>query len=268
MGKKGGNSTILMVLGLVLALISGGIVFVITQTSTSSAKEVRLQKIIVASRDIPERTVVTDAMVRELSVPVEDVPKDAIADRKEVVDKFVKERVRAGQPILGFQLAITGKPGEQPPQTLPGVPPTTPASEAAKPRTVNAAFSIDKGKVMVAVDYPGAAKLVTAGVLQPGDKVDIYVKAPGINSDQIALIFSNIEIKAIGNLSTAGGEAPPSPTLIFVAPPQDALVLKYLETLDPFLLLRAAGDEETLRTDLVTMDYLVARFRLQRPLPR
>ncbi len=268
MGKKAGNSKILMVLGLVLALISGGIVFVITQTSTSPAKPVLLQKIIVASRDIPERTVVTETMVREVNFLADDVPKDSIADRKEIINKFVKERVRAGQPILGSQLAVTGKPGEQPPQTVGVVPPAVPAAEAAKPRTVDAAFSIDKGKVMVAVDYPGAAKLVTAGVLQPGDKVDIYVKAPGITSEQIALIFSNIEIKAIGKLSTAGGAASPSPTLIFVVPPQDALVLKYLETLEPFLLLRAAGDEETLRTDLVTMDYLVARFRLQRPLPR
>ncbi|MSQ27345.1 MAG: hypothetical protein EXR51_04300 [Dehalococcoidia bacterium] len=165
MGKKASNSKILMVLGLVLALISGGIVFVIAQTSTGSAKEVPLQKILVTAQDIPERTVVTAALIRELSVPVVDVPKDAIADRKEVVDKFVKERVRAGQPILGFQLAVTGKPGEQPPQTLPGVPPTAPATGAAKPRTVNAAFTVEKGKVMVAVDYPNASKLVLAGVL-------------------------------------------------------------------------------------------------------
>jgi Flp pilus assembly protein CpaB len=203
-------------------------------------------------------------MVREVSIPVDTVPRDSIDAMTKVINKFAKERVRPGQPILSPQIAETGKPGEERPQGLPGVAPAAPASGAPPPKTVDAAFVVDKGKVMVAVDYPEAAKLVTAGVLRPGDKVDIYIKAPGINSDQIALIFSNIEIKAIGRLATAGGEAPPSPTLIFIVPPQDALVLKYLEGLGPFLLLRAAGDVETIRTDLVTMDYLVQRFRLQR----
>ncbi|MBI2886154.1 MAG: flagella basal body P-ring formation protein FlgA [Chloroflexi bacterium] len=268
MGRKRGG-TMLMAFGVVLALLAGGIVFFIASTATAPAAPIPTKEVVVARADISERTIITETQVQVVKMPEEVIPPGAVLKLEEVVGKFAKEKIRARTPVLGNHLATTGKPGEVPPTTQPAPAAAAgPGIGGAKPapaKLVDAAFTLDRGRVMVAVDYPEAAKLVSAGILRPGDKVDIYVKTAGVAGDQIALIFSNMEIKAIGDLSQTEEAKAASSTLIFVVTPQEAVVLKFLENLNPFFLLRAAGDEQVLRTDLVTMDYIVARFGLQRP---
>ena len=104
---------------------------------------------------------------------------------------------------------------------------------------------------------------MSAGILRPGDKVDIYVHSAGAAGDQLALVFSNKEIKAVGNLNATPDQAA-GPTLIFIDTPQNALVLKFIETMNPYLLIRSVDDGEDPRlTDLVTQPYVCQRFRLQ-----
>lgn len=262
MGRKGGGGKVLMALGIVLALVSGGIVFFLANTATAAPTETPMTEVVVATKEIPQRTVITAADVRLNKLPTASLPPGAVLKVDDIVGKFAREKIRAQSPVVVDAVASTGKPDDKPPATAPAAP--APGAKPA-PKLVDAAFTLDKGKVMVAVDYPEAAKLVAAGVLRPGNKVDMYVKTPGANGDQIARIFSNLEIKAIGTLAQTE-EATASPTLIFVTSPQDALVLKFLETMNPFFILRAAGDDQEIRTDLVTIDYLIARFGLQRPL--
>lgn len=265
MGRKRGG-TLLMAFGVVLSLLAGGIVFFIASTATAPAAPIPTKEVVVAAgADIPERTLITQAQVQVVQMPESIIPGGAVLKLEDVVGKFAKEKIRARTAVIAAQLATTGKPGETPPIAQP----SPAAASGAKPppvKLVDAAFTLDKGKVMVAVDYPEAAKLVSAGILRPGNKVDIYVKAPGVSSEQMALIFSNMEIKAIGDLTQTDETKAASSTLIFIVSPQDAVVLKYLETMNPFFLLRAAGDDQPLKTDLVTMDYIVARFGLQRAL--
>lgn len=260
MGKAGGGK-ILMLLGVVLSIGAGLIVFFVTQTATAAPTEVPRKNVVVARTDIVERTLITPDLLRVAAMPEDIIPPGAVFKLEDVVNKFAKEKIHNGNAVLTTHLATTGKPGETPPAAQP-IPPAPANPPPVK--KVDAAFALEKGKTIVAVDYPEAAKLIATGILKPGNKVDIYVKTAGATSEQIALIYSNIEIKAIGNLSQTE-DAPPSPTMIFEVTPQDALVLKYLETMSPILLLRAAGDETVIRTDLVTMEYIIARFQLQRP---
>ena len=268
MGRKRGG-TVLMALGVVLALISGAVVFFISQTATAAPVETKMVDVVLARTEIKERTRITADMVQVAKLPEGVGPSTPKRKVEDVVGQWARENIHQGTPLLEVSLAVT-------PETLAVAPPVAEkgagpspigGGQPAKPKLVDAAYTLKPGQTMVAVDYPEASKLVAAGILQPGNKVDIYVKAPGLTSDQMALIYSNVEIKAIGDL-TKTTEALPSATLIFVVEPQQALVLKYLESLNPFLLIRAAGDDQVIRTDLVTMDYIVSRFGLQRPAPK
>lgn len=220
--------------------------------------------IVVANNEIPERAIITDALLMTIEVPTANIPPGAVLKKEDLIDKFTRDKLYAKTPIQLTQIAAR-RPGEAP-AVQPAAPPAPvgPGGTApAKPLDVTASYVLEKGRTMVAVDYPEAAKLITAGILRPKDRVDIYVKAPGIGGDQLALIFSNKEIHAIGDL-TKTDTASPSPTLLFIDTPQNALVFKFIETMNPFLLIRSAEDgEDPRRTDLVTQNYVCQRFGLQ-----
>lgn len=264
---KAGGGKVLMALGVVLALISGGVVFFVASTATAGPKEVVTKPVVVARNEIAERTIITDALLDIVVMPEDVIPPGAILKKEDVIDKFAKAKIYPRTAIFVDQIAAR-KPGD-----APAVQPT-PVGGAPAPTTkpvvqdVTAAYTIEKGRTIVAVDYPEASKLISAGILRPGDKVDIYVKAPGASGEQLALIFSNKELKAVGNI-TQTDKAAASPTLLFIDTPQNALVLKYIESMNPYLLIRSAEDgDDPRRTDLVTQDYIIARFGLQRPTPR
>lgn len=262
---KAGGGKVLMMLGVVLALISGGVVFVIASTATAGPKETPVKAIVVAKNEIPERGIITDALLEIVEYPETLIPPGAVLKKEDVVDKFAKDKISARYPIQSSQIAAR-KPGDapvvQPPAPSAGGPTTKPVV-----MDVAAAYTLEKGRTMVAVDYPEAAKLIAAGILRPKDRVDIYVKAPGIGGDQLALIFSNKEVHAVGDIKQTETAAATA-TLLFVDTPQNALVFKFIETMNPFLLIRSAEDgEDPRRTDLVTQSYVCQRFGLQCPPP-
>ena len=261
---KAGGGKVLMALGVVLALISGGVVFFITASASAGPKEIPMTNVVVAKNEIAERTIISDALLTVVSLPEETVPPGAVLKKEDLIDKFAKTKIYPKTPIQANQIAAR-KPGEAPvtqptPAAAAGAAPATPP----KVEEVAAAYSIEKGRTIVAVDYPEAAKLMSAGILRPGDKVDIYVRSAGVAGEQLALVYSNKEIKAFGNLNATDSKAAASPTLIFIDTPQNALILKFIETMNPYLLIRSADDGEDPRlTDLVTQTYICQRFRLQ-----
>jgi Flp pilus assembly protein CpaB len=259
--KTGGGGKVLMMLGVVLALISGGVVFVIASTATAGPKETPMTAIVVAANEIPERAIITDALLTTVEVPTASIPPGAVLKKEDLIDKFAKDKLYPKTPIQLTQIAAR-RPGE-----IPAVQPTQPPATGSTTKTpvldVTASYSLEKGRTMVAVDYPEASKLIVAGILRPKDRVDIYVRAPGIGGEQLALIFSNKEIHAIGDLKQTESAAP-SPTLLFIDTPQNALVFKFIEAMNPFLLIRSAEDgDDPRRTDLVTQNYVCQRFGLQ-----
>lgn len=261
--KSGGGGKVLMALGVVLALISGGVVFFIASTAPTGAKEIPTKSVVVARNEIPERAIITDALLEVIELPESTVPPGAVLRKEDLVDKFARDRIYARTPIQLTQIAAR-RPGDAP-VVQPALPPAAAAPGGAKPVVLDvaAAYTLEKGRTMVAVDYPEASKLISAGILRPKDRVDIYVKAPGVGGEQLALIFSNKEIHAIGDLKQTD-TASPSPTMLFVDTPQNALVLKFIETMNPFLLIRSAEDgDDPRRTDLVTQNYICQRFGLQ-----
>ncbi|MBI4497513.1 MAG: hypothetical protein HY689_06420 [Chloroflexi bacterium] len=254
--RRGGN--ILMALGVVLAIIGGGIAFVLSQTAVSRASQVEVPKrpVVLARLNISEGTVITSDKVEIIQWPENLIPSGTVTDSKDLEGKFARVPIGARTPLNISQLA--GRDLQQ-------LPLHTAAGEApAKvPDVVQPEFLLEKGQVLVAVNYPSAGELIKAGALKAGSRVDIVVRAPGVNGEQLRPVFRNIQVRGVG--SALPGQEAAGGSLIFTVPPQEALILKFLESLNPFLLLRAAGDSENIAVELVTLDYIITRFGLQRP---
>lgn len=242
MGRRRGGC-ILMALGVVLAVVAGGITFVVVASATApKAVEVPKRPVLVAAQNIPERTLISPAMLRVQQWPQDLVPPGALAKVEDGANRLSTMAVFAGQPILQTQVADTkGNSG--------------------------VAYALEKGKVLVAVNFGGATGIMSTGAVRAGDTVDLIVNSPGSNGNQVAPTMQNLKIYAIGSLNAAGkGGTPASATLfIFQVTPQDALILKYLESMNMDIFLRAAGDDTAIPTEPVTMDYIVNKYKIQRP---
>lgn len=253
--KRKRSGIILMVLGVVVAFMAGASVFILspkTSPASSKAEEVKKGKVVMVTQQIGEREVVQPAFVREVEMPVEVIPPDALTKRDDVANKMTTVKLYPNLPVLKDQIS-TKSVGD------------------------GYAFKLDKGKVLVAVNYPGAANIMGSGAVRPGDHVDLIAVTPGENGIQIAPTMQNITVTAVGTLtpgdlgnvtnsqksSTAG--ASPSTLLFFEVSEEDAQILKFLETMGIDIVLRAAGDNDVPPSRVVDMNYIVEKFRLQRP---
>jgi hypothetical protein len=261
MGRKGG-SKVLMLLGVVLAFLAFGIVFVMANSVVVAGEQEPRKQVVVARVEIPERAKLTRDLLDVVEMPLSIVPPKAYLKLEDVTDKvFAKERIPARLAITQDQTAA-GKPGPAPEVQIP----TAPTPKGPPPQLVEAAYTLESGQTVVSVEYPEAAKLITAGILKVGDRVNIFIKVPGAGGDQVAQVFPSaafqgnpkpLEIKAIGNLSTpADAATAPSPTMIFQVSPREAIVLKLLETMNPFFLIHPAVDKDnpTIRADVLSSE--------------
>lgn len=129
------------------------------------------QTVMVAKTNIPPKTVITENMVREASVPKDYIQPNAIQDKAKVIGAVAKELIIAEGQITSRQLALSGKPAG-----FTGfIPP-------------------DKRAMTLAVtDESGVA-----GFTKPGDYVDILVT---LNQQQVGessskIILRNIQVLA------------------------------------------------------------------------
>ena len=84
------SGTVLMALGVVLALISGAIVFLISQTATAAPVETPMVDVVVARVEIKERTKITADMLLEVKMPEGVRPRTAKTKKADVVDKWAR----------------------------------------------------------------------------------------------------------------------------------------------------------------------------------
>ncbi|MFI5226032.1 MAG: Flp pilus assembly protein CpaB [Candidatus Limnocylindrales bacterium] len=151
----------IVVLGVVLAVLSGAAAFFLINQAQGAANTATLPKvsIVVATRDIPARKAIApdDVTVRE--VPVDDTNAQAVyADPAKVVGLVPGVTILAGQPIYSNFLASQSQGGQfsiiGPGETI------SPTSEAW--RAVSLTVPDDRA---------------VGGLLRPGDAVDIFVTA-------------------------------------------------------------------------------------------
>lgn len=247
MGRRR-SGCILMALGVVLAVIAGIISFLVVGTKQAApVVEIPKRGVLVAASNIPERTLLNPSLLRVQQWPQDNIPPGALSTVEEGDKKYTTMPLFAGEPVLQAQVADTsGNSGMS--------------------------YALEKGKVLVSVNLGGAAGIASTGALRPGDAVDLVVTMPGARGTQVAYTMQNLKIYSIGSVAAKAPANPAAPAttaagtlFIFEVTPQDALIMKYLETLNVDLVLRAAADDQLVPTEPVTLDYVINRYRLQRP---
>ncbi|HET7685802.1 MAG TPA: RcpC/CpaB family pilus assembly protein [Candidatus Limnocylindria bacterium] len=155
--KNSKRSKIYIAVGIVIALIVGAVVFVALQASGLTATEdVQMRQVVVALRDIPGRKQIEEGDVTTRMVPVDATNATAFSKIDEVVGRVSGVAVTEGQLVTRNLLAST---------------------------TTGQAFSIIEagqeydpaGPDLRAVSVTVPDDRAVAGVLQPGQRVDLIV---------------------------------------------------------------------------------------------
>jgi pilus assembly protein CpaB len=173
-----------LLVGLLLALGTGVLLLNYLASLRPSDTAVHTKRVFVASRDVPARALLTDAFLTEVTRPANDVDADAATDRKDIVGKYSLITIPAGSVVT------TSKVGAGGANALP----------ARLPLGMRAvSISIDRVKGV-------------AGLIQPGDRVDVIAVPPRVGSEvpRAAAILRGALVLAMGN-AVETTSATPSP---------------------------------------------------------
>jgi pilus assembly protein CpaB len=231
-----------LLLGLLLAGLTGLALYGVAAQSrdAGAARSSDSVDVVVASRDLPERTVLTADMLVTKKFPLDLVPTASATGPEPLLGQTTLVRIPAGAPVIATQLVSAAG-------------------------TAGQSLTIDKGKVLVA--FPTNDPLTVAGLVQRGDRVDILatvITVPVTEKAKTAqTIIQNLEVL---NVIAPTKEQPNRATaLTFVVDHQTALVLKYLRdaqaTID--VVVRSRAETENTDTTRVNIVYLMDTYRLQ-----
>jgi Flp pilus assembly protein CpaB len=288
--KRGG--LILLVLGVVIAVGVASFVFQQAQRATETAR-LESVEVLVASQDIPERTLVTAPFLATKRMLPTSLPPAAMVRPEEAVGKMTTGPILAGDFIMPAKLAeADGRAG--------------------------LSFTLPKGKVVITLP---ASDILSTGAVRAGDHVDLLVtiKPPEKKADPLAppvgadgdkakggappqatpvpvtdlggdysttqTTMQNLRVLAIGAVLPAGvadgdkakganqpAAASPQTLITFAVGRQDALTLKALkdnQRVGMELVLRGASDDEIAKTDPVTLATIIDRYQFRAvPTPR
>jgi pilus assembly protein CpaB len=265
--------------GLLVALVAGFVGFM--TLSQASAQRASGQPaaapgvpVVTAAHLVAVRTALKADDLQITTMPVDAVPEGALRQVSDATGKVALQDLYPGEPVVEQEI----------------VDPNLVTNNGRN------ALTLAQNQVLMA--FPAEDLMTKAGVLKPGDHVDLYfsLKVPasalasaaggpaaGANAGVTAAageasqstfnLLQNVSISAVvaGDASASaatGRNAPESPDgLLLALSPQDALVLKYVKdaggTLD--VVLRAPGAEAPENTEPVDMQYLVNRYQLVTP---
>ena len=239
-------------------------------SSAPGSDDVVTAPVVVARNDVPMRTLLTDDVVVIRQVPPELMPVGAATMLEQVLGKINMSDLVMGEVVLTRRLADPAKKG------------------------VNILFTMSEDKIVIAL--PGDDLMSRAGLLRPGDKVDILyslemeaASGNGLvtfealqNQEITAIVLPGSATEAVGGLGGIGGMVGSADVaesmggeggvnevagrvILLAVDPQDALVLKYLKDAGGILdfALRVPTNEQFMRTEPVTEDYLADRYRIE-----
>ena len=173
-----------LIVGLLLTLGTGVLMLnylgsLRTQTAVAPARTVYVAKI-----DVPARALLNDALVSEVKRPASEIDPDAVVDRKELTGKYSLITIPAGSVVTRSKIGLAGANA-------------LPARLPIGMRAVS--ISIDKVKGV-------------AGLIQPGDRVDVIAVPPRVASEvpRASAILRGALVLAMGN-EVETTSATPSP---------------------------------------------------------
>jgi pilus assembly protein CpaB len=257
--------------GLVVALIAGVVGYMtltrVAGQRTGQEPQAPQVQVVVASKALEVRSVLTATDVQLKGVPVNTTPEGAAQKIEDVVGKLTLVELYPGEIILAPRL----------------LDPNVTTGDGHK------AIALEADKVLMA--FPANDLMSRSGVLKPGDHVDLYFSlkfklnqagsrsvssesgapsvAVGSQTEQLATfdVLQNGVISALvaGKTSSGGSSDAQAPEAILLAVnPQDALVLKYVKDAEGVLdaVLRAPGAEAAFPVEPVDQDYVLRKYRV------
>ena len=173
-----------LVVGLVLALGTALLLFDYLGSVHAAAADVKTRAVYVAARDIPARAALNAEYVRQVQRPASAVDADAVVSSKDIAGKYSLMTIPAGTVLTRSAIGMGGAAA-------------LPARLPVGMRAVS--ISIDRVKGV-------------AGLIQPGDRVDVIAVPPRVGGEvpQASAILRGVLVLAMGNeVETA--RATPSP---------------------------------------------------------
>lgn len=294
------RGTILIIIGIILALGTTAVVFVLLRPSGQQAEatpqptpEEKIS-VVIAAQEIPALTEIPADAVGTLLIPKSALNARYLLDPEAVIGKKTLTNVSRGSFITTDVLLDESKVLEL---------------------GYNASLNIPEGKVAVA--FRTTQLRAVAGAIQNGDFVDILISywmldteaTPTAAGEEEAavpaesyvllaqLLLQDVEVLRVGpwagvavppaegeeatpeatppaegEASTAEGELAPvsaeaEVVLTLLLDQQDALVLKYARESEASidLVLRGREDRESVRTETVSLEYVMTRFEITVP---
>ncbi len=194
--------------------------------AANSKADVATRAVVVASRDIPEGTMVDRIALTAAQWPIQTVPVGAYASLDSVAGRVTRMAIFNGEVIVPGRLAPVG--------SGPGLEIKIPPGQRAMAVRIN--------------DVAGIS-----GLLQPNSRVDVLVTIKEVDSDkQVAKLFmSNMLVLSVGTevQRDASGKPINATTVTLAVTPEEAERLAIaMNTGSIQLVLRGYGDPDSVRT--------------------
>jgi len=235
------RSWIFLGLGLLLAGLTGLSLYGVSQDSGArvAAAASDVATVVVARSDIGIRSVLTADMVTSRSYPKNLVPAGALTNEADALGQTTVSAIPAGAAVVRSQLvAANGRSG--------------------------ASVTLEKGKVLVA--FPTTDPLTLAGLVRPGDQVDLLATVTSGTGDTARKTQTTVQNLQVIDVLTSGTSLQKVASLTFVVDHQVALVLKYLRdtqaTVD--VAVRSRAETDAAATTSVDLNYLLQTYGVKK----
>jgi pilus assembly protein CpaB len=235
------RSWIFLGLGLLLAGLTGLSLYGVSQDvgarQTASASDT--SKVVVARSDIATHAVLTADMLTLQTYPTTLVPTGAVTNPADAVGQTTLSAIPAGAAVVrSLLVAANGRSG--------------------------ASVTLEKGTVLVA--FPTADPLTLAGLVRPGDRIDVLATVTSGTGELSRKTQTTVQNLEVVDVLTSGREGQKTAALTFVVDHQVALVLKYLRdtqaTID--IAVRSRAESETAATTSVDLGYLLLMYGVKK----
>ena len=173
-----------LIVGLLLALGTGVLMLNYLGSMRGQTAVAPSRIAYVASHDVPARALLNATLVTEVKRPVSEIDPDAVADRSELAGKYSLITIPAGSVVTRSKIGIAGA------NALP------------------ARLPIGMRAVSISIDRVKGV----AGLIQPGDRVDVIAVPPRVASEvpRASAILRGALVLAMGN-EVETTSATPSP---------------------------------------------------------
>lgn len=235
------RSWIFLGLGLLLAGLTGLSLYGVSQDvgARQVAAASDTAQVVVARSNIATRSVLTADMLTLQNYPKNLVPAGALTNSADAVGQTTTSAIPSGAAVVRSQLvSANGRSG--------------------------ASVTLEKGKVLVA--FPTTDPLTIAGLVRPGDRIDVLATVTSGSGEMARKTQTTVQNLEVVDVLTSGREGQRAASLTFVVDHQVALVLKYLRdtqaTVD--IAVRSRDETEVTATTSVDLGYLLQAYGVKR----